>query len=219
MQGAALVVSEVVTLVVRHEVDNRPLGQSGRLVENKPPLFDTGSERAHVATVRVSSMPGKRSRHATEPLDLLKPPTKYPSSPLAGYQFISGLQERIGRLPGVESAGLAANHPLDTGFTNSFTIVGREAEAKAWPEISTRFVTPGYFRTLRLSLLHGRFLSDSDEASSLPVVVVNRATMERFFAGQDPIGRKLQFWGTERTIVGVVGDGGSPGPRVLAHLA
>ncbi len=60
MQGLALIVREVVTLVVRNEVDNRPLGQSGRLVENEPPVLDTRLERAHVATVRVSAVAGKR---------------------------------------------------------------------------------------------------------------------------------------------------------------
>ncbi len=60
MQGLSLIVREVVTLVVRNEVDNRPLGQSGRLVENEPPVLDTRLERAHVATLRVSAVAGKR---------------------------------------------------------------------------------------------------------------------------------------------------------------
>ncbi len=73
MQGLALIVREVVTLVVRNEVDNRPLGQSGRLVENEPPVLDTRLERAHVATVRVSAVAGKRVMPATEPFDLPNP--------------------------------------------------------------------------------------------------------------------------------------------------
>lgn len=73
MQRAAFGVCEVVTLVVGNEVDNGTLGECGRLVENKPPLLDTRSERAHVSTVSVSSMPGKRSRRSTERLDVAKP--------------------------------------------------------------------------------------------------------------------------------------------------
>ncbi len=73
MQRAALGVCEVVTLVVGNEVDNSTLGECGRLVENKPSLLDTRSERAHVSTVGVSSMPGKRSRRSTERLDVAKP--------------------------------------------------------------------------------------------------------------------------------------------------
>jgi putative ABC transport system permease protein len=121
-------------------------------------------------------------------------------------RFTGGLLERVSRLPGVESVALAANHPLDTGFTNSFLVVGREAEAENWPEISTRFVTPGYFRTLRVPLVRGRLLSDSDATSSGPVVVVNEAVVDRFFPNQDPLGQKIRFWGTARTVVGVVGN-------------
>jgi hypothetical protein len=41
VQGATFLVAEVVTLVVRDQVDNSPFGQRGRLVENEPPLLDT----------------------------------------------------------------------------------------------------------------------------------------------------------------------------------
>ena len=139
-------------------------------------------------------------------------PVKYPRGADAAPHFVAynrftnGLLERVGRLPGVESTALAANHPLDTGFTNSFLVVGREAEAANWPEISCRFVTPGYFRTLRVPLIRGRFLRDSDTSSSDPVVMVNQATADRFFQKQDPIGQKIRFWGTSWTVVGIVGN-------------
>ena len=54
MQGAALIVRELVTVVVRDEVDNRSLGQGSRLVQDEPTLFDSRSKWAHVATVRIS---------------------------------------------------------------------------------------------------------------------------------------------------------------------
>ena len=60
-------------------------------------------------------------------------------------QFNASLLERASALPGVESAAIAGNHPLDAGFTNSFVVIGREAEARDWPEISVRRATPGYF--------------------------------------------------------------------------
>jgi len=73
VECAALVVGEVITFVISHQVDNRPFGQSCRLVEDQASLLDTGSERAHVDTVRVSERPGKRSRNSTEPVDLAEP--------------------------------------------------------------------------------------------------------------------------------------------------
>jgi predicted permease len=137
---------------------------------------------------------------------------KYPRSGSAAphftayNRFTSAVLERISRLPGVESAALAANHPLDTGFTQSFLVVGREAEAATWPELSVRHVTPGYFRTLRVPLVRGRLLRDSDTSTSEPVVVLNQATVDRFFQNQDPVGQQIRFWGTSWRVVGVVGN-------------
>jgi predicted permease len=135
-------------------------------------------------------------------------PVKYPSAPpLVAYnRFIGSLLERVGRLPGVEATGLAAHHPLDTGFTNSFLVVGREAEAENWPEISTRFVTPSYFRTLRVPLVRGRLLSESDTVASDRVVLVNQATADRYFEGREPLGQQIGFWGRSWRVVGVVGN-------------
>ena len=122
------------------------------------------------------------------------------------HAFTRGVLERVERLPGVEAAAIAGNHPLDPGFTNSFRIIGREAEAASQPEISVRRVTAGYFRTMSVPLVRGRLLADSDSTSAPPVVLVNEATVRRFFAGQDPIGKQISFWGARRTIVGIVGN-------------
>jgi putative ABC transport system permease protein len=122
------------------------------------------------------------------------------------HAFTRALAQRAARLPGVESAAIAGNHPLDPGFTNSFAIVGREAEARTWPEISLRRVTPSYFQTVGLALVRGRELRESDNASSGPVVLINEAAAQRFFPASDPIGARMQFWGAARTIVGVVAN-------------
>ncbi|MGH9373538.1 MAG: ABC transporter permease, partial [Vicinamibacterales bacterium] len=116
-------------------------------------------------------------------------------------------------------AAIAGNHPLDPGFTNSFTILGREAEAREWPEISMRRVTPGYFSTVGLPLLRGRLLRDADATASAPVVLINEAAAERFFRSRDPIGARMRFWGTDRTIVGVVGNERFQGLTVAAPIA
>jgi predicted permease len=122
------------------------------------------------------------------------------------HAFTRGLLQKVERLPGVEAAAAAGNHPLDPGFTNSFRIVGREAEAASQPEISVRRVTPGYFRTMRVPLVRGRLLADSDTTTAPPVVLINEATARRFFSEQEPLGKQINFWGTSRTIVGVVGN-------------
>lgn len=120
--------------------------------------------------------------------------------------FHARLLERVRALPGVREAALAARHPLDAGFTNSFVIVGREAESADFPEIRTRFITPGYLRTMAVPLIAGRDIDDADIAGTPPVALLNRAAAERYFSGADPIGSELRFWGTNWRIVGIMGD-------------
>ena len=122
------------------------------------------------------------------------------------HAFNRALLARAGVLPGVRAVAIAGNHPLDPGFTNSFTIVGREAESQSWPEISIRRVSPGYFAAVGLKLVQGRLLLDSDTTTSAPVAIVNTAAAKRFFGDRDPLGAQIRFWGAARTIVGVVAD-------------
>jgi predicted permease len=135
------------------------------------------------------------------------------------HRFNADLLARAAALPGVESAAIAGNHPLDAGFTNSFVVVGREAESQDFPELSIRRVTSGYFRTLRVRLVRGRLLADSDTIASQPVILINEASAERFFPGSDPLGQQIAFWGTRRTIVGVLANEKFHGLTAAAPLA
>ena len=69
-----------------------------------------------------------------------------------------------------------------------------------------RGVTPGYFRTVQVRLVRGRFLEDRDGTKATPVVVINEAAADRFFANRDPLDQQIAFWGTRWTVVGVVGQ-------------
>jgi putative ABC transport system permease protein len=122
------------------------------------------------------------------------------------HAFTAAVLSRAAALPGVEAVAVAGHHPLDPGFTTSFSVVGRETEAQSWPELSIRRVTPGYFRTVGLELVRGRLLAESDTTTSAPVALINLAAARRFFADRDPIGARVRFWGTPRMIVGVVTD-------------
>ena len=122
------------------------------------------------------------------------------------HAFDRAILEKAATLPGAESAALAGNHPLDPGFTNSFSVVGREGEARSWPEISIRRVSSGYFRTLGVALVHGRLIQESDTTFSPPVILINEAAALRFFGSTDPLGHQIRFWGAARTIVGIVAN-------------
>ena len=122
------------------------------------------------------------------------------------HTFTSRLEERLLAVPGVAAVSIAGNHPLDPGFTNSFAVVGREAEARGWPEITVRRITPGYFDTVGVPLISGRFLLRSDRVDGQTVSVINEAAAARFFGDRDPLGQAIRLWGAARTIVGVIGD-------------
>lgn len=121
-------------------------------------------------------------------------------------RFHDELLRRASRIPNVEAAAVAAFHPLAAGFTNSFAVVGREAEARNWPEITQRTVSADYARVTGLPLLAGRHLRDADGARAPLAVLINDAARRQFFVSQDPVGQRLAFWGRQWNIVGVVGD-------------
>ena len=121
-------------------------------------------------------------------------------------QFAEAVRRRVAAVPGVVSVAIASNHPLEAGYTSSIVVVGREAEAADYPEPSLRQVDPGYFPTLRVTLVEGRLFSESDDLAAPPVLIINEAARRRFFAGGHPVGQQIQLWGAARTVVGVVAD-------------
>jgi len=143
---------------------------------------------------------------------------RWPDWP-ATQQFVTELLQRTRALPGVQSAALSSAHPLDAGFTNSFQVVGREGEARDWPEISVRMVSDGYFETMGSRLVRGRLLTAGDDLSSPLVVVLNEAAAQRYFGAREPLGAEVAFWGIRRRVVGIVGDERLRGPTEPAPPA
>lgn len=147
--------------------------------------------------------------HASLQLPAARYPQSYDNFPrwTQVTDFYERVIQRVATIPGVHSVAFASAGPLEPGFTNSFTIEGHEAEgAKGQPEISTRLVSAGYFATVGLPLLRGRLLTDRDGAQSPTVAVINVSAAKRYFPDEDPLGRRISFWGQWREIVGVVGD-------------
>ncbi|HEX9730032.1 MAG TPA: ABC transporter permease [Gemmatimonadales bacterium] len=135
------------------------------------------------------------------------------------HRFNDNVLRRLEGVPGVRSAALAGNHPLDAGFTNSFVVVGREAEARDWPEISVRRVSPGYFETVSLAVHDGRPLQARDGTFDPTTAVINEAAAARFFPDGVAIGQQIAFWGSARTIVGIVANEKFQGLAQPAPLA
>jgi putative ABC transport system permease protein len=124
--------------------------------------------------------------------------------------------EEIERVPGVEAATVDGCAPLSTQCANgSLRIVGRPLTTPAdAPTVLRHYVSPNHFKTLRVPIIRGRGLDARDRAGSPAVVVINEAAGQRFWPGEDPIGRRVWFEGAaafgspeaSAEIVGIVGN-------------
>jgi putative ABC transport system permease protein len=135
------------------------------------------------------------------------PDNKY-AAPGRSHAFYQQLLERVSTLPGVQSADVVTSVPLSGQQTVlSFEIVGRPAPGPG--EVLTadyRAASPGYFRTLGIPLIKGRFFTDRDTKDSPSVLIINEAMAKRYWPNEDPIGKQVNVGPAPHEVVGVVGD-------------
>ncbi|HKP02911.1 MAG TPA: ABC transporter permease [Chthoniobacterales bacterium] len=127
------------------------------------------------------------------------------------WNFQQALLEKLSALPGVQNAAIASNPPLMTGWQTSFVPEGmQEPEPGKFPSAEMAVVTEGYFQTIKTPLLRGRAFEAMDKKGSPPVIIVSQLFVDRYFQGQDPIGKHIRMHTGEkgenedRMIVGVV---------------
>ncbi len=133
--------------------------------------------------------------------------------------FQQQVLERTQAIPGVVRAAWVDARPLaDAVGTASIEIEGAEvrtAEQVPWAFPVT--VDPGYFDMMRMRPIQGRLLGPEDDVGGAPVALVNAETVERFWAGEDLVRRRLRLSGAGEwlEIVGVVSDEVYPDPDNL----
>ncbi len=121
--------------------------------------------------------------------------------------FYSRVLDEVRALPGVEAAGYTSFLPMVRGGGIWPVEMGGRPSTRSENETaSLRFVTPDYFHTLGIPLLRGRDVMESDTQDRLLVAVVSQSFVDRYWPGQDPIGRSFGFAFNDRTVVGVVDD-------------
>ncbi|HEX7780233.1 MAG TPA: ABC transporter permease, partial [Vicinamibacterales bacterium] len=139
---------------------------------------------------------------------LLLPPGRYADNRRIA-MFEEELRDGLRGRPGVQSAGFATYLPL-SGLDNgwSFTVDGRPPlPVGVYNMAQYRPVSAGYFETLGIPLIRGRWFTPADTAESPWVVVISDAMARQFWPGEDPIGQRLRFGPpTARTVIGVVGN-------------
>jgi len=129
--------------------------------------------------------------------------------------FFTQATERIRALPGVVAVGAISDFFIHRQPDYRIALEGqppRQPDDLA-PPLTGDHVVPGYFEAMRIPLLGGRLLRDSDLApGAAPVVVINQEMARRFWPGEDPIGKRLKYGVDPRannpwiTVVGVVAD-------------
>ncbi|HYK34881.1 ABC transporter permease [Alloacidobacterium sp.] len=173
------------------------LTASGLLLRSfeKMRSIDLGYQPDHIATAAYS-MPLKQ--YATQP---------------AVDTFNKELLLRLRQLPGVQAVGLTSFLPAAGNNNNQAFVpegyVPRKGENMSLATVGA--VMGDYFAAMKIPLLRGRYLADSDTAETQLAVVVNRKLAEHYWPNQDPIGKRLRI-GTSGmltpwlTIVGEIAD-------------
>ena len=157
--------------------------------------FELGFNPDHLITMRVQ-LPGSKYKERKQVAD-----------------FFQQLFERIEAVPGVQSAGAISTIFLsDTPNSTSFAIEGRpQATGAESIEVQLDAVSAKYFKVMGIPLISGREFDDRDAMGTPPVAIINETFANRFFPGEDPIGKRYVYGGPAPdnpwiTIVGVVGD-------------
>jgi predicted permease len=132
------------------------------------------------------------------------PSTKY-AEKAQQTAFFDRLLEKTRPLPGVLSAGLVSALPLQgEGWVDLATAEGDQRPMFERPMVNVRFVSPDYFKTLRIPFREGLPFDDSQRGRK--VVIVSQGTARRLWPGQSPLGRRMLHNETLEEVVGVTAD-------------
>jgi predicted permease len=122
-------------------------------------------------------------------------------TPRAADQDYYAIAARAAQLPGVIAVGFTQMVPLqNSGWEAGFEMRGRPVNPSQRLVAGLRYVTPDYFRALGIPIIQGRGFTNADTAGAPRVIMVNDALVNRYFPGEELVGRELD----RGTIVGVV---------------
>jgi putative ABC transport system permease protein len=139
-------------------------------------------------------------------------PAKKYDGPEKANSFNETLLEQVRTMPGVRAAGLGSTVPgTGAGEDDIFTIPEhpRVAPGTPQPDALYRTADPGYFSTLQIPLLKGRFFTSDDRAGRPKSVIISRLLAQQYFPSENPLGKHLHvvpYGNADYEIVGVVAD-------------
>jgi predicted permease len=112
--------------------------------------------------------------------------------------------ERIRELPGVDAAAVGLALPYERGINNNFQLPGGRPEDDHTDVVF--YVTPDYFRALRIPRLGGRTFTQADGPQAAKVVVVNEVCANLYFPRRSPMGMHIKAGNDDFEIIGLVGN-------------
>ena len=151
--------------------------------------------------------PGFEAGHVVG-AQVLLPTTKYRERPALA-RFYEDVIEGLRRLPGVRAASAVSALPMsDVGMAMAlpFNVEGQPPPRGEDPLADVRIVAPGYFDTMRIRLVAGRFLDDRDVDAAPRTSVINETMARRYFPDRSPLGQTVQNPHGKSEVVGVVAD-------------
>jgi putative ABC transport system permease protein len=129
---------------------------------------------------------------------------RYPS-PAQRSSFFDAALQRIRGLPGVEAAGTIDDLPLIEGSAQTLALEGYPPQRDP-VAVQVRQITPGYMRAMRIQVLRGRDVAESDAG----VLLVSADAAKLYWGADDPVGRRAALPALSKTVlrqvVGIVGD-------------
>lgn len=131
-------------------------------------------------------------------------------APAARAPVLSELETRLSAVPGVATVAIASRLPVQAGGTTTTVVEGYEPTSGTGSvELPWVLVSPGYFQTLGIRLVHGRTYTAADRVGSDRLVIVNETAARRFWGTPDAVGRRIRPQGNPEgwiQVAGVVAD-------------
>ncbi len=127
-----------------------------------------------------------------------------------GRAFMQALRESAYNMPGVVAAGFSDGLPLSLNNQQWGALpegYHPPPNAPNNPSIDCRFVDEGYFQAIGIPILQGRGFVKTDDDKAPGVLVINQAFAQRFWPGQNPIGKRVRTVGRDHQVVGLVKTG------------
>lgn len=133
------------------------------------------------------------------------PASDYPDDARTTH-FVTSLLDRARAVPGVESAAAVRVLPLTETIGDwSITLEGREYTPEENPNGDWQVATAEYLETLRIPLLAGRYPTEADGPDAPPVAVINQAMAERYWPGEEALGRRFHLGTLDQPWVEIIG--------------